>query len=663
MKKQKNTSIKAKLLGVMLPVVSMIVVVLIFVAYRTSADLIEESSKNLLESSVKNQASKIESWLEENLSSFQMAKTTIENLQPDEEQLQKILDGYYGYSDNYPEGIYVADGNGALITASKSGKRESNPIQSTWYKEGLTRVNMAIGSAYQNEKGINVISASGILKGDSDEIRVISADMTLDRIAIIVNSFIEMKGAEAFLVDKTSEVILANRDSSLISKVLGASGQSTFYQLAAEKIKNREYDFAILDGEMTVFEEVEGTNWILVSFIPQTTVLSDLIQFRTMMIVIGIVCIAILWVLMERVTHVVIKPVKEMTKVITKMTSGDFTVSVKTRGNDEIAVMGKSVEHFITSMRSMIAQMGDISAKLKGQADTSRNVSGAMNAAAEVQSESMGELNTTVDQLSISVNEIAEHASQLAGVAADTKKTSDAVGHKMQETVTISEKGRKDMQQVSMALKNIQISIQNLEQAVNEVGTASGEIVQIINLIGSIAEETNLLSLNASIEAARAGEAGRGFAVVASEIGKLAKNSADSVSHITELITKINSLVENAVQQAGSSAEDVVQSTQLIHTAVDTFDTIFGNIGDTSALIGNVVEKINEVDQVATNVAAICEEQAASSDEILATSEAMLTQTKNISKNSERVALEARHLAESADLLEVQVKQFRIGEA
>ena len=125
-----------------------------------------------------------------------------------------------------------------------------------------------------------------------------------------------------------------------------------------------------------------------------------------------------------------------------------------------------------------------------------------------------------------------------------------------------------------MRFINIEISIHNLEEAVDKVGTASGEIVDIIKLIGDIAEETNLLSLNASIEAARAGEAGRGFAVVASQIGVLAKNSADSVAHITSLINEINGLVDDAVKQGRSSASDIESSADLIHTAVDTFDQI-----------------------------------------------------------------------------------------
>ncbi len=657
--KRGMVSIRMKLLAIIVPIVVALMVALVLIAYQTSAKIIESYSRNLLESSVGSQSSHIEGWLNENIEAFQAVKATIESIKPQGDKLQAILDAYYDYNSNYPQGMYIADEDGNMFQAAGASIDEPDPVNSTWYQEGLTRVNMAVGSAYVNSQGENVISASGILNDGSGKVKVISADMTLDRISIIVNGFIDMEGAESFLIDGRDGTILANRDNALISTKMGDSGNA-FQQQVGKKITERDYGFSVLEGNMTVFEKVTGTDWVLVSFVPRQIVMADLIRLRNIMALISIASILVLCMVIERVTHIVINPVKKLTKVITAMTDGDFTVSVSSKGNDEIAVMSRSVERFIRSMKEMIASMGDISGRLGSQADTSDNMSRQMQSAAAIQSESMGELNHTVDQLSLSVYEIAENATKLAGVVADTKSDSDSVEHKMRETVEASQKGKRDIERVGRELENIQGSIRSLEEAVGKVGAASGEIVAIVQLIGNIAEETNLLSLNASIEAARAGEAGRGFAVVASEIGTLANNSTDSVEHISKLIGQVNALVADAVRQTGDSADDISRSSGLIHEAIETFEKIFVNIQETSEMIGHMVGKINEVDEVAANVAAISEEQAASSDEILATSENMLEQAKGIAQNSAHVAEESKSLTASSEELAEQVKLFRI---
>ena len=175
MKKKGNISIKAKLLGIIIPVVIAIILILVFTAYHVSSGIIESYSKNLLESSVNSQASKIEAWLEENLASMQMAKNMIEKLHPDEAQLQTILDASCGYSENYPDGLFLADANGSFLKGTDSKKQEPNPKESMWYQEGMTRVNMAVGSAHQNPDGTNVVSASGLLNDGSDTVRVIGS--------------------------------------------------------------------------------------------------------------------------------------------------------------------------------------------------------------------------------------------------------------------------------------------------------------------------------------------------------------------------------------------------------------------------------------------------------------------------------------------------------
>lgn len=658
--KMRVTSIKTKLLGVIIPVVIVLIVALILFAYTISSVSIEKTSKNLLQLSVAKQATQIEAWLDENLSAFQSAKTAIEQVKPDNKQMQTILDGYYNYDSDFPDGLYMADEYGTYMKASESKKVESRPMKSEWYTQGLTRVNMGFTTAYTNYNGEPVISASGILNDGSGVVKVLSADLSLNKISIIVNSAIDMEDASSFLVDSNDGTILAHREASLISTKLADNTEDAYLSEVASRLEDSSYDYCELNGMMTVFEKISGTSWILVSYIPKSTVLADVDALRTKMMLMGVIAILLLSILIERVTNKTIRPVKKLTKIITTMADGDFTVKVDVRGNDEIARMSRSVQKFIESMKLMLLDISSISEQLLNQSENSDEVSQNMYDAAQTQSQSMSELNTTVDQLSVSVNEIAESATRLAMVVADTQSDSAKVDSKMKETVTVSQQGRKDMEHVSSAMKDIHDSISKLGDAVNKVGNASEEITKIVGLIGAIAEETNLLSLNASIEAARAGEMGRGFAVVASQIGNLAKTSADSVEHITKLINEIRSLVGDAVQQAADSTDNINNSSEMINIAVNTFDSIYKDIFETNELINQVIEKVNEVDQVATNVAAIAEEQAASSDEILATSESMVEQANAITHNSEQVAGESKNLASTSEKLSQQVRTFQM---
>lgn len=658
---KKIVSIKVKLLGIILPVVIVIMILLVGILYYISKNIIKDYSENLLRSSIENQTNQIEAWLDENLSAFRTVKQAIEQTSPGGQQLQAILDSYYGFDDNFPDGLYIADENGALMKASASEKAEADPTQSVWYKEGLTRWNMGLTNAYTNAKGENVISASGLLDDQSGTIKVISADLTLERISIIVNSYIEMDQARAFLVSSSDGTILAHHDSGLISTKLGDS-KDAFLRDIWQKVAQYDFDMAEMDRNMTAFSQIQGTDWVLVSYIPTKVIYADIDNVRLMMLVIGLISVILLAVLVERMVHIVIRPVKELIKVITAMTNGDFTVSIEARSNDEIGIMSGHVQQFILTMRRMIASIHTVSDKLSTQAGDSDTISREMYDASKLQGQSMRELNTTVEQLSMSVGEIADHATTLAMVVSDTKDDGEQVDSKMQETVTVSQNGKSDLQRVSSAMDTINMSVQKLQQSIDEVGKASVEITNITEIIGNIADQTALLSLNASIEAARAGEAGRGFAVVATEIGQLAYTSADAVRNIEGLISQINSLVEDTVKQTKESVENINHSSDLVGDTLKTFDSIFNNIDQVSTLVREMIQKVEKVDDVATNVAAISEEQAASSEEILATSQEMVRQVDNITNNSERVSAGAKELTASAEELYEHVARFKIGE-
>lgn len=828
-------SVKTKLLGIILPVAIIIIMVLTSLSYYVSRNVIRSNTQELLKISVESQAEEIESWLKQNLISFEVQKHALEWMDFDEEQFQYFLDAYYGYDSNYPEGIYAADQNGTLYrgqsvsrpvknvdlrepdeygnyllngnflsgedlsdgtawqfltaaegeaeaniqdgkitlsvgkegteeysiqlvqagipiqrkgtyklsfeayadgnrmiktsvtapdreyqryledtpvelttekqkfayeftmqdnndangriefnlgaagstdtvyienvsfvktAADSSGRQEEStpahtPVQSEWYQSGLSRVNMGFTNAYINEAGKQVISASGMLRNDAGDIRVLSADLSLDKISVYVNSFIKMKGAEAFLVNTADNTVLASRDTNLISKKLEDTNDA-FLKEAAQRILNNELDITQIDGNMTVFEKVEGTEWLLISYVPTRTVYSDIDHIRNIMLLFGGACVLLLLVLIERIVHVVIHPVKNLTDAIKSMTDGDFTIQIKTKSNDEIGMMSRCVEKFIAAMREMISSINGVTDILHDQADTGRNVSRQMFDASKTQSQSMKDLNVTVEQLSVSVNQIAKSATTLAMVVTETKDDGNCVNSKMKETIDISKQGKRDMQYVSEAMQNINSSVQKLQSAIDEVGKASEEITNITRVIGSIADETNLLSLNASIEAARAGEAGKGFTVVASEIGKLAQTSMESVQDIDQLVLMIRTSVEDVVVQANDSVANINDSNSMIQNALHTFDHIFENIEAVGNLVRQMMQKVERVDHVANDVAAISEEQAASSQQILSASDTLVEQADSLMTSSESVADESNELISSADQLTEQVGIFRI---
>lgn len=658
-KTKRRGSIKFNLLVIIIPIVAVMMIGLVAISYQISSNSLRKEAEELLQTSIRSQKNDIESWMKDNLDSFKIFKNTIESTTPDEEGLKLILDGTVGYNSTFADGFYIGTSDGRLITGTGSSKTESNVRESNWYKEGSTRINMAYGEPYVNNDGVNVISATGMLNY-GEGISVLGADVTLDRITVIVNSNVEMENAETFLVEATTGTIISNRDSTKVGANIADYSSDKFYSGVADSINSADLSTKEINGNMTAFCEVSGTDWILVSFVPSNIILNDVRTLGKILAVLAAVGIIVLIVLIERTVHILINPVNKLSGVINTMTNGDFTMEVEVKGNNEITSMSEGIRDFAGTMQGLISKIGNIAVNLNNQADESNSVSREMFDASKMQETSMQGLNETVDGLASSINEIANSATTLAMVVTDTRTNGESVSEQMTETVSVANKGQKEMEKVSDAMSNIISSINDLQNAINDVGTASNEITEIVKLIGSIAEETNLLSLNASIEAARAGETGKGFAVVANEIGKLAQTSTNSVQQITELVYGIDNLVKDAEKKAEESVRSIDESSEYINNAVDTFSLIYQNIQQTNEMVADMIEKVGEVDAVATDVAAISEEQAASADIILSTSEEIVKQSSKLTSNSEKVAKESEMLASTSVELDKQVHQFKI---
>lgn len=659
------TSIKTKILAAVSALVLILVLILIIISYTISKNIITDQSMQLLELSTKNQASRIEAWMSEKLNVFSTFKQDIETLDYTDAQLQSLLDSYYGRSSDYPDGFYIADTSGKVMQAAGVDYKKTADASSAWYNEALTRVNMAFGDVHVNEAGTDVVSAGAILRDSkkaggnakAKNTRLLVVDVPIAHIQVIVDSFISMDDAQAILVDKDNMSILSKSDDTLTGKLSDGTG---FLGTIGNRISQQNYTAMTLDGNIVDFREITGTNWVLVSYVPESAVFSELASLRTTMIVVAVVVLAVILVLMERMIHFMIKPIRSLTDSIVTMASGDFTVDIKTKGNDEITLMGHSMKEFTAAIRSMINDISNISETLKGQAESSTSVSGGLYEASLKQSKNIDELNGTVDQLSASVQEIAESATALAVVVSDTRDSSNNAEDKMNVTVEVAEAGKNDMQKVGEAMGLIEQSINGLQESIDKVGAASQEINKIVGMIGEIADETNLLALNASIEAARAGDAGKGFAVVATEIGSLATNSNQSVQKIQTLINEVTSLVGETVDKAKDSVDEINTSSRLVHQAVATFDTIYDNIVDANKVVNDMAANMLKVADVSTNVASITEEQAASAELISRNAGNIASESKNITDDSEKVAETARKLADTSEKLMTQINSFRV---
>lgn len=325
----------------------------------------------------------------------------------------------------------------------------------------------------------------------------------------------------------------------------------------------------------------------------------------------------------------------------------------------------------------------------------------------------LGQIVRTVQEtfgnLAVTVEKVRTTAQALAVVSEEFKQEFDSMEHVMDGTSdavdvlttnTVAQLDRtSDMQvkteAISLAVDNIlqnvetlmkstqavsdgsQSAVQNMEEltnlsqisgdAIREVGRQTqltNESVQkirtVTEIIAGISSQTNLLALNASIEAARAGDAGRGFAVVATQIKKLAETSADAANEISALIESVTQLIEETVAQSHHSVEQLNGSSELIDIAAVQFNSIYQSIESTNDIVNDMIKQIYDANDVAANMAAITEQQAASAEEIEATAINIQELANVVTDNSSSVREDSSALADTAAELKNQIKRFRI---
>jgi methyl-accepting chemotaxis protein len=290
---------------------------------------------------------------------------------------------------------------------------------------------------------------------------------------------------------------------------------------------------------------------------------------------------------------------RQLGKAMGKVADGDMTVSFQARSRDELGELGQGFSDTVQRIRGLIDQVGRTVVAVEEQASQVLAVSVRSNQAVSGQREQIEQVATAMNQMSATAQEVARSAALAADGA--------------QQVNYESASGRGLVQRQQGSIDRLAAEIDQSVVAINQLASDSQAIGRVLEVIRSIAEQTNLLALNAAIEAARAGEQGRGFAVVADEVRTLARRTQDSTAEIAQMIQRLQEGVAAAVSAMGSShqmAAGTVDETRRVQQALGNILGAVGSIVEQNQQIAAAVEQqtavAHDIDQniVAINSAA-----------------------------------------------------------
>lgn len=340
-------------------------------------------------------------------------------------------------------------------------------------------------------------------------------------------------------------------------------------------------------------------------------------------------------------------PIIHITDEIERMATGDFSnketrAKAAIKNKSEIGQMVVAETTLQANIRGLMENINDTIAFVSSESQELMKISNQAADASEMVAENCTEVagncnnqmdvvNSANSEVGMLVNKVSEFLETLALFQSEIEHTNDAAAT-----------GRTDILDVVNQMNTIESAVKDTSSVIIALEEQLGKIGSIVNTISEIANQTNLLSLNASIEAARAGEAGRGFAVVASEISNLADESNDATAQIAEMITSIQESSKEAVSAMEKGLESVAQGTKVVNHSGETFKLIVERISDISKqaeVMQGIVQELSDgtdnvknyfggidhmscnVADATSNVSAASQEQAASAQEIYAASQ------------------------------------------
>lgn len=414
--------------------------------------------------------------------------------------------------------------------------------------------------------------------------------------------------------------------------------------------------------------------------------------------------------------NIIVVPLRRLVAVTERVAEGDLTAVPEVGSRDEVGVLARAVGQMVTSLRDVIGKTAatarDVAAASEQLAAGAEQTASAINqisatvqqlaAGAGEQSKSAVSTAESVERLGIDIDSVSKGTDSQMTEVSKARELVLETGSSLEETMAVlsnmrtvaqqnadvSAKGKESTGSVKASIQRISEKTDVATKQIRELDSHSQEIGKIVEVINDIADQTNLLALNAAIEAARAGEHGRGFAVVADEVRKLAERSSSETKAIGDLIERVSRAVDSTVATIESQQEEVRQGTELSGeaqailndinaTALKSLEEIARLVDSSSRLrqaseevenairdvisaaeanaesVEDMTERMEHVKRSSENVAAVSEETAAAVEEVSAS-------TEEVNASVEEMSTSAQSLADMAAQLQAMAAGFRL---
>ncbi len=534
--------------------------------------------------------------------------------------------------------IFLGTPEGGMYRSHPERNRAGyDPRQRPWYQEANAAGKQIITTAYTDAitKALLVTIAEPVRK-NGQFVGVVGADVLIDQLVSDVISLDVGDNAYAMLIDATDGTFLAHPNSALSLKSVSELSNDISMSTIENAVRTGSIEVINEGGKekLLYFTKVPDTNWIFAVQMDRATEEASHSTLLTQLITTAVIITLVVIALVSWLVGFLFRDLNRVSLALEEIASGegDLTQRLEPKSDDEIGQLAENFNRFVGNMHTMVLKLSEVSASLANQARQTASQAEERSARIQMQQDEINMVATAVNEMAAATQEIAGNADHTA------QNSSEAVG--------ACEHGTGQVTQTQNSIQNLAQEVQVATNVIIELEEHGNSINAILSNIQGIAEQTNLLALNAAIEAARAGEQGRGFAVVADEVRVLSQRTHGSTQEIQQTIE----LLQGTTGKAVSIMND---SRSLAETSVDDANSAAASLTQIHA----AVERISDM---ATQIASAAEEQASVTSEITRNTEGIRDVSNELADEAHQAAEQAAQLSELSHELENEISRFKL---